>query len=127
MNKDRIEAWVSALESGEYTQTTNLLRRRIIDADQGYMAVHTEYCALGVGMEVARGQGVVIYPNDWKGQVLCLAASEWYGIDGEDDCYNPQVPTTEDLEYSIAGLNDDGWTFWDIAQALRTKYLKEES
>lgn len=127
MNKDRIEAWVSALESGEYTQTQCALRRRILNADDGWRAVHTEYCALGVGMKVAQDQGVAIHPSLWNGEVLCPEVARWYGIAEDDNPHNPRVDTTELLEYSVAGLNDEGWTFWDIAQALRTKYLKEES
>jgi hypothetical protein len=51
--------------------------------------------------------------------------SDWYGINDSD----PEIEL--DTQYgpfitSISGANDDGASFWDIAQALRTKYLKEE-
>lgn len=136
-NKERIELWAKALESGRFKQTTGALKENIYDADKN--SIGAEHCGLGVGVEVALENGARL---DWKGETWPLFrtvnalmprwAAEWYGLE-----IDGSLPTDVDVKNvcpddgcecidSIANLNDAGFDFWDQAQALRSTYLKDE-
>lgn len=115
MNRERIEAWVSALESGEYVQVTYAMREPLYDKDDKVVGVG--YCALGVGMKVAEQHGMEVVAVDWLPGRFTFEVREWYGLTEAD----PRVGI-----FHVSDLNDNGTSFWDIAQMLRAKYLKEE-
>lgn len=120
MNKEHIEVWISALESDEYTQTNNMLRRRYVSVDGRHREA---YCALGVAMEVAIKHGVEVASVDWLRGGLSYDVAQWYGF--AEHNAKPLVELDDGHEVPVSDLNDNGWTFWDIAQALRAKFLKE--
>jgi hypothetical protein len=143
-NKENIEAWVTALESGEYEQAESALKRA------------TGYCCLGVACELAAKAGVInpasqgVVKNDdawhytWgegndlrvEGAVLPGPVQEWLGVDeaapfvtaviedywGEDMDKSPR-----EIPVSLIDLNDDHhFTFDQIAEAIRDTFLSGE-
>ena len=145
MNKDKVRAWVEALRSGEYRQG----RDRLATVDNEAV----NYCCLGVACEVAIKDGLnldrtvvdgddpdidvsvpyVLY--DTEPNVLPSAVRQWLGVKDDikadiSDIDGPWTPTdwsVIDPTYrSVIKLNDGGWTFDMIAQALENTYLKED-
>lgn len=131
-NRERIELWVNALESEEHPQVRFTMQEPIIDPQGNQVA--TGYCALGVGQLVAEQHGVETSLVDWTRGHLSPDAVAWYGIESKDpkigrltcDC-GGQGDCAEPLNTSVSALNDFGEAPWDIAQALRAKYLKENT
>jgi hypothetical protein len=61
----------------------------------------------------------------WRGGALHPLVAEWYGWDR----HNPELGINLGRGYedeNIASANDAGLSFWEIAQAVRAKYLKDE-
>lgn len=155
-NRDVIDKWVTALESGEYTQTTGKLHRvaGFEDADEG-ITRPAGMCCLGVLCDLAVKAGVISEPvkavrdgdeymrySDRDG----FSSSDfpprtvwrWAGLDGE----NPTVSWPRagcDLpgcEYcgspgsrfdELSQLNDTyKKTFPEIAQIIRDNFLAKE-
>lgn len=104
--------WIKALRSGKYEQTTSVLKRKLVG--RGIVPAWG-YCCLGVACELLPG--------------------EWTDVDGEVDHrsstphFNGKntIPTREDLAKfgmtspqanSLAGLNDKGVPFADIADRI---------
>lgn len=141
MKSDIKERWISALESGSYSQT----RGRLSDGDG--------FCCLGVLCEIAEQDQVVIkrqvlgqntYINkvdegDQDYVVLPKVVAEWSGIGGDNPVFSvdpADLPDdardqaessefTSDGFYttSLADLNDGlGMNFTEIAQVVR-KYF----
>lgn len=108
------QEWVAALRSGEYVQGRGYLRDR-----------HDKFCCLGVLCEIAVKHGVIppAAPRDDD------ADCQWYG---DSDIYTPEVVVEwADLPYknprvthstegqnTLAGFNDDHYTFNDIADMI---------
>lgn len=115
VNRERVELWAQALESERYVKCEGSLRLPLV---QG-----TRHCALGVGMEVAQAHGVIISPLDWVGQEMSPVVREWYGLRSS----NPWLDLDEGRHALVTSVNDRlRLPFWDIAQLLRAKYVKEE-
>lgn len=126
VNKERLELFAEALESGDYRQCKGRLRAHSCYEDAVW------HCALGVATDVALNNGLqealidLQIPPDvtWVNPTLHDFTVSWYGWDGDPD---PLLAEDEDgNEETIAGLNDAGWSFWQIAQAVRTRWLKDE-
>jgi hypothetical protein len=136
VNKERIELWVQALESDEYEQCTgslfvgqNVYHRHCQDGKIGFTQQDL-HCALGVGISVALKNGMFNdHPNppadvlvyNAGGGALPDCVRTWYGIETED----PYIHIDNDAD-KVSHFNDNGQSFWTIAQALRAKYLKDE-
>lgn len=133
VNKDRVELFAAALESDKYRQCKGELRISTRSPDTGYATFH---CALGVATQVALDNGLHaellekygpfsgIFDALWETGVLHEFVEDWYGWDNE----NPTLLLTspDGLPHEIASANDAGFSFWEIAQAVRAKWLKEE-
>lgn len=139
-NRKVIEKWVAALESGKYEQTTGTLRD-----DEGF-------CCLGVLTELAVNEGVVppatmtedgwSYIVDDRGHLALppTVVREWAGLDEEmrveatvtDDVWNDEADELVEVEATrkveLTDLNDSrGFSFKDIAAALRAEHLSGDS
>lgn len=121
-NRERIEKWVEALESGEYEQTTGALQD------------NHGFCCLGVLCDVAIREGLEVEVKSYCdcGDELCDSISydeavevlpssvqEWAGLTSCD----PSVGVDGDGKDSLAELNDAGLSFPDIADLIRSEYL----
>lgn len=116
VNRERVELWAQALESDGYKQCTGALRWALKLSDQPM------HCAEGVAMAVAEMHGVRIYPVEWSVSVMPLRVYQWYGLTG-----NVTVDHEEQGRMTVIAANDTALlSFWDIAQLLRAKYVKEE-
>ena len=126
MNKDRVELFLAALESGKYTQCKGRLR------------VHTEvrqyHCARGVATEVALDTGLreelrtMGYNADvflFQGGRLEWHVMQWYGFDHPDPMLTEPVGPYQ-LVTTVSRLNDNDKDFWTIAQMGREQWLKDQ-
>ena len=119
LNKERLERWIGALESGEYKQTIGYLREP--DAVQADRVLRYRYCAVGVGVQVAWEE---LGGHVWRGP-WCNAPQtyqffyDWLGVD------QSEIPIHDDngRKGSVTGFNDGGAEFPEIAQRLRKEYL----
>lgn len=128
-NREVLNLWIDALESGKYQQTTQVLRRN----DENGEAVG--YCCLGVLCELAVEAGVIqpsiLNPNATNISMygegentgnLPKEVRKWVGLATPNGRFNE---TGE--EYSsttLIGLNDThGYNFQQIAGVLRDKFL----
>lgn len=112
MNPDIKAQWVAALRSGEYKQGKERL----------HTAKDDSYCCLGVLCEVAVKAGVDLaidaysvgksYDND--GHTLNEKVQTWAGL---LDC-NPRTSEGEYEDLELAGLNDQGYTFEQLAAVI---------
>jgi hypothetical protein len=116
INKAHLREFVEALESGRYKQTKECLR----DANG--------YCAGGVACDVS-GVGVWVAvlggwwyqdPTGWRSEFTTTSplVDRWYG------CAVALLPVGHD-DLSVVAANDCGWSFAEIAEALRERYLDE--
>lgn len=100
-----LEEWPTALESGEFEQTNGILYH----PNEGY-------CCLGVACELLRRKRLLPFTH-WEGEfTLPDKAKKLLGLDDEGsfgDDYD------SDNRGSLAELNDDGFSFKDIAQKIR--------
>ncbi len=116
------EAWVKALRSGEYQQTTIRLRR-----NEGY-------CCLGVLCDIYHKQEQPLYQTGWQfvedgnyymynysSVVLPEDVKEWAGLNDVD----PSFDEEEEGEYSLhilSVLNDYGKNFYQIADLIEKHF-----
>lgn len=125
-NREVIEKWVAALESGEYQQVEGALRK-----DDGF-------CCLGVLCELAV-EANVIEPaehngEDWLYDEIQGSLPEpvwnWAGVGDEDPFLRPLKPLPgETVQFPVAasGWNDTyGKTFPEIAAMIRHTFLENE-
>lgn len=146
VNKDAIEKWVTALESGEYKQIN------------GKLSDGEGFCCLGVLCELAVQEGV-IEPGVKDDGITCSCGDHGDEINydgstltpshtvaewafGKDAQSNPELdtgeinPTAEDDDLwdydgpyrweNATALNDShGWTFGQIAAAVRRTFLED--
>lgn len=114
MNQEIKNKWVAALRSGDYRQGKNALRKG-------------EYhCCLGVLCEIAVAEGVVqqgidhhgdsLYGPDEEYSFLPREVIKWSGF----EVRNPYVEYEGDT-HSLAGLNDKGKTFSEIADIIEAQ------
>lgn len=118
IQRERVEALCAALESGRYQQGQLALRN-----DLGY-------CCLGVVCDVSGVSSWSALPVGVNGSFsygplgevsyLPTIVADWYGFSSN----NPLLKTSSGEYHSMSALNDDdGYTFTEIAQALRRTYL----
>lgn len=121
VNRERMELWAQALESDKYVQCKGNLRMEARGIESGDMA--TWHCAVGVGMAVAEAHGVKIERREWLNKSgIPDRVLDWYGLKG-----NPWLNLDDGRHSSVIGANDRlGLPFWDIAQALRATYVKDQ-
>ena len=107
--------WTRRLESGDYLQ------------GRGKLQEQDRYCCLGVLCEIAVEQGVIRQPMMVGGVVtydnyntahLPYSVAYWSGITPEGRL-SRKVDGWEDLTQ----LNDNGYTFKQIAEVIRTDAL----
>lgn len=136
VNKDAIEKWATALETGKYDQV------------DGKLYDGKAYCCLGVLCEVAVEEGVIEpavlvdngcpcdgckddqeYRYDGANLTLPRSVAEW--AFGQYASTNPSLKTGADFddvlndEEPATGLNDEfGWSFTSIAAAVRKTFLE---
>ncbi len=137
MNADVKTVWLEALRSGKYPQGRGMLRTQ-----------QDEFCCLGVLCDLAKGQGVVdmrsredlyayTYMSTGSGVAVDSSSSvlpvgialDWAGLDEANpylpDGFVPARPFDRDLPeepFSLAELNDNGYTFAEIADLIE-EYL----
>lgn len=114
------ERWLEALRSGDYEQGTRTLRN-----------ANDHFCCLGVLCDLAEQEGVVTHEiaapgryaytgaeayDEWRSSsttTLPTAVAKWAGLDWN----NPSV-IAGDEERSLAGINDEGASFSEIADLI---------
>jgi hypothetical protein len=123
VNKERVELFVAALESDKYKQCTGQLRRPLVDTT--WEKRYYTHCALGVATEVALlhepALRTIAELELWNRGDLHEAVTAWYGFEESGVDISPDHGPDW-----VGGWNDYGGTFWEIAQAVRTKYLKDK-
>jgi len=111
MNEVIKAEWVALLREGGLKQTDGELYNTVTDS----------YCCLGVLCEIAVGHGISLkkdsmyktkYKKDCNDLVLPEGISEWAGLKGDND------PKAKHYKRSLAGLNDNGKTFSQIADII---------
>lgn len=136
MRKEIAEKWVSALRSGEYSQTTGMLVEH--DGDNGDIV---GYCCLGVLCELAIKDGADVeyyapkrhfYDDDredpyWVGAaydgadaLLPASVMAWSGVRTNDGGVNGQ--RGERGYISLSSMNDDGASFVELASFIEKHY-----
>lgn len=125
VNKERVELWAQALESEQYVQCYGHLRNGL-----------NHRCAVGVAIEVALRNGhqfsgygerdeCGMVTAIWCGDFLPRSITSWYGFDLPDPLLNMEYQDKRPLRTTM--VNDNlRLPFWDIAQAIRATYLKDE-
>lgn len=111
MKKSHAMKWINALRSGKYKQTKNYLRN-----SQGY-------CCLGVANEIfpeldLAKDGDVSLDNFAR---LGLACSSGF-LCKKDDA--PTALQNSAWDVHLATLNDDGYTFDEIADVIQIEYVE---
>lgn len=133
MNGNIKERWITALESGKYSQS----HRTLADANG--------FCCLGVLCEIAMEDSVVNKeiipdgtgnffskyegPDDYSTSMLPEDVQVWAGIDKNPFFPNedvkevigefPEELTGYGAKVSLAALNDSGLSFTEIAKVIR--------
>jgi len=104
--------WVEALRSGEYRQTTSVLRN-----EDGI-----GHCCLGVLCELSPNQKnyMNLSRNKRKNEVLPLVVQKWAGM----KTANGEFKYSAMPETALSGLNDNGDTFEQIADLIETYWKK---
>ena len=126
VNKDRVELFAAALESDRFKQCKGQLKIR--SQWPGPTGIAKEFhCALGVATQVALDNGLweeSPWVDVWSRGDLNPAVAAWYGWNGTNPYLGIDLGSGE--EENIASANDFGLSFWQIAQAVRAKWLKDE-
>jgi hypothetical protein len=140
-NKERIQLWVEALESGEYAQTVGSLHetetqvggkwRPQRDCPSYDGPVREAYCCLGVAAEVALSHGFNPAGVDWNIPCMTPELAEWYGLEGDPLIFSGGRKRLkrigEDEPLTAVQANDQkGWSFTEIAAAVKETYLQDE-
>jgi len=121
MKKDLAMKWCEALESGKYQQAIGALRNSV-----------NSFCCLGVACDL-------VAPGDWvddDGEAYKTSYSAFPPTPIQDTygfltraCEFKNVPEDllkkhgTDRHKSLAEVNDNGWTFKQIAAFVRDAYL----
>ncbi len=145
--REHLEEWVEALRSGKWQQTQNELWD---DSSSGYSAEEVEgrgeqigYCCLGVlcklnginnhetaeldGIEIEYTNGSAIHPRRFNELVgLELRSVPYIDYDGEYGTEVIDVESSFAASYAsvLAGLNDSGSTFEEIADTIEERANK---
>jgi hypothetical protein len=95
VNREHVQLWVEALESGEFEQGRNQLRNPTGLIETPSREIKYNYCCLGVAVEVALRNGYVpqehtntlgtrVEEYDHMSTVLWPGVVTWYGFDSAD-------------------------------------------
>jgi ABC-type uncharacterized transport system auxiliary subunit len=105
--RTNMNAWIKALESGNYRQGTGLLRQIMNDNAPSY-------CCLGVLCEInglpraTESDRIYVYPNSYTSAVN--TSHDWFtqttGLDG-------------DVQFALASANDKNNNFREVVAQLR--------
>lgn len=104
MNREAMEKWIAALE--DPANEGRQIQKEHFD-DQGGV------CALGLAWEVLEVKSDMALMEKLRGE------------DPVYDYFSTIKAETDAGKEMVDNLNDAGWSFWDIAQALRATHLKE--
>lgn len=99
--------WLKALRSGDYEQAKHGLCAR---SAQG-----ASYCCLGVAHEVQHGE------EAWKDRYPDDDEAWLYDVEGDSALYVPPGLTGDDAD-TLAGMNDNGSTFLEIADYIEEHF-----
>ena len=129
MNRENMLTWIEALESGEYPQT-----QRVLHDGKGF-------CCLGVLCDINN----VEWKRDSLGNFFYLDTKEHGGLPGptimswlDIDLQELRIPVSsltheqwqrlgllgESPRASVANMNDQGFSFAEIAAILRKEFIK---
>jgi len=113
LNPEFKARWIAALRSGEYAQGQGSL-----------LNVDNELCCLGVGCRISDPEldifGKAMPPRS--------VAAKWFGV--PEESLRPSVTSEQmvnancfsvavgDQQHNLASLNDDGWSFKEIADLI---------
>lgn len=115
MNTEIKEKWLKALRSGEYIQTTGILKD-----DRGY-------CCLGVlcdlyrkdkniqGFDNEKGIFIDLFENK-SNEILTDDVMLWAGLDNRDPAVS--LGLKEFFSNTLSNLNDNGESFNEIADLI---------
>lgn len=121
MKKDKADLLIAALRSGEYEQAQHQLRKE------------GRFCCLGVACDLFHKEtGLGQWMEDEAFRVGALNGSHstlppsvaaWLGV--KHNAANPDTSVLNkklNITYSIAELNDAGWTFDQIADVIEREW-----
>lgn len=134
-NKEVIRKWVDALRSGKYKQ------------GKGYLHKDDCFCCLGVLCDLAEKEGLISHAvsdrTGWDGyqesityegvwDFLPKKVQTWAGLESNHPNITYKVKDRDDeTEYEVTDgvseLNDNGFSFTEIADLLEEKYLKGQN
>lgn len=134
VNVEVIEKWVEALESGDYKQGKGYLNAPKVASGPFENKTDRLFCCLGVLCELAVAaevippgadvenayQGAFMYGEHLLGCSLPNEVQRWAGFSGSD----PLVRHSLSAPDSLAGMNDSGVKFPEIAQVIRDNFLE---
>lgn len=126
MKKEIADKWVAALRSGEYQQAKEWLK------------TNDGFCCLGVLCDIsglgtwatepcegvyAKHLGAVAYCDDDSMDATALSdkVQEWAGMFSEEGSLRDDDAA---ITYSLVQMNDEGWTFEEIADYIETNWEK---
>ena len=113
MNAEVKEKWLTALESGEYTQGQNML----------HDAINKEFCCLGVLCDIAVKEGIIFPPKFEDGAYLYEGSQgllPWTVAGWADIPFTDGRMKGDDRALSV--MNDSGYTFAEIAEVIRENF-----
>lgn len=135
MNRERIQLWVDALRSGDYTQGTGALEFRAFSNDGE--EIGKKHCCLGVACRVAINNGlkVEVYDNAGTSTFACNdgpnssmtsghmpeQVAEWFGFPMLTETSTDVI--LEDGVVATTANDKLWWSFDQIADALESRYL----
>lgn len=115
--KDFKRDWIQALKSGKYKQGDGALRASVKDDETGKKSI--KHCCLGVACAVAGATGILdkgFITNDGLDKKLIKSINKVPLILQSDKLKDNDIPNV------LAGLNDEGRSFKEIATVIQ-QYL----
>lgn len=123
MKKEVADKLVAALRSGEYKQTTKVLRD-----DMGYCCLGV-LCDLAIKEDITPGwvqrtnaYGDVSYQTNGVGGVLPIAVRKWADMDSDNGTFDDVDEFEEPMRNALSMLNDEGKSFNEIADFIEGNY-----
>lgn len=131
VNRERVQLWVEALDSGEFKQTQGCLREEFLKVGKDWISASPtneraesereyRYCCLGVAIQVALRNGLELGP-DWGSPVMGWEVVTWYGFDGGD----PVIDTFHQAVSAVDANDVKQYSFNRIADSIRSTYLPD--